>query len=64
MNTIEIILVVVIINLALRLISNYTTSGKEKLMFAYLENNEKNIQKMEKDLEELDFLIRQRISSF
>jgi len=46
------------------MIINYSRSINEekrnKLMFTYLENNERNILKMEKDIEEINFLIRSK----
>ena len=66
METIEIILLIVSINLAIRLITNFSLSGLRskqgkdiKLILAYLENNERDrlqimetIQSIEYDLSE------------
>ena len=56
------ILIIVGVHLALKLIGNYANSSDhqdKKLMLAYLENNERNILKMEKDI---DYLTDQVIS--
>ena len=61
----QITLIIVGVILGLQMLSNYVQSGvrhrESKLMFAYLENNERNILKMEKDIEDLNYLIMTRI---
>ena len=61
----QITLIIVGVILGLQMLSNYVQSGvrhrESKLMFLYLENNERNILKMEKDIEDLHHLIMTRI---
>tara|TARA_Y100000768_G_scaffold245283_1_gene185967 strand:+ start:449 stop:655 length:207 start_codon:yes stop_codon:yes gene_type:complete len=63
METEEIILIIVSVHLILKLISNFSEANERKLLFAYLENNERDrlaiiretIPDIENDLAEIKY---------